>query len=166
MAAVQIVLISRYAPGADAMRLAFVQLGVVSLLAAGAIPLVGETLPRLTSSFVITSLALGVLGTALALGAMNWAQQTISATRATLIYALEPVWAGLFGAIAGEPMTPNIIGGSSLIVLGVMVSELRWARLDPDATMELSAAERGSLLDPVASTGRPESGGTTRATAD
>jgi drug/metabolite transporter (DMT)-like permease len=131
MAALQIILISRWAPGVDPIRLAAVQLGVVAVLALVSLPLSGEPLPRLTGGFLLATVGLGVFGTALALGAMNWAQQTVSATRATIIYALEPVWGGLFGAAAGEPMTPATLLGSALIVGGVLVSELRWAVWPP-----------------------------------
>ena len=34
------------------------------------------------------------------------------------------VWAGLFGALAGEVLTPTTLLGSSLIVAGVLVSEV------------------------------------------
>ncbi len=126
LAALQIILISRHAPGADPMRLACVQLAVVAGLSLIALPIAGEPLPRPTLAFVAASVGLGVLGTAFAIGAMNWAQQTVSATRATIIYAMEPVWAGLFGAIAGEVMTRSTLAGSALIVLGVLISEARW----------------------------------------
>lgn len=126
-AALQIVLISRWAPLADPMRLAAVQLAVVAILSLAAMTLFSEAWPDPTPTFVAASLGLGVLGTAFALGAMNWAQQTVSATRATIIYAMEPVWGGIFGALAGESMTAAILTGSSLIVLGVLISELRWA---------------------------------------
>ena len=128
LAALQIILISRHAPGADAMRLAAVQLGVVALLSMIAMPIVGEPLPRPTPAFLLSGAALGLLGTAFAIGAMNWAQQSVSATRATIIYAMEPVWAGVFGAAVGEVLTRSTVIGSGLIVLAVLISELRWAR--------------------------------------
>jgi drug/metabolite transporter (DMT)-like permease len=127
-AALQIVLISRWAPSMDPMRLACLQFGVVAILALMAIPLAREPLPNLTGTYDLAAGALGVLGTAFALGAMNWAQQTVSATRATIIYSLEPVWAGIFGALAGETMTTRTLVGSALIVGGVLVSEMRWGR--------------------------------------
>ncbi|MNT09827.1 EamA-like transporter family protein [compost metagenome] len=60
---------------------------------------------------------------------MNWAQKTVSATRATLIYTLEPVWAGLFGRIAGERLSSLGLVGAGLILLSVLVSEIPWASL-------------------------------------
>ncbi|MNX67408.1 EamA-like transporter family protein [compost metagenome] len=56
---------------------------------------------------------------------MNWAQQEVSPTRATLIYSAEPVWAGIFGRIAGERLPAMGLLGAALIVIGVLVSELR-----------------------------------------
>ena len=62
--------------------------------------------------------------------AMNWAQRSVSPTRATLIYAGEPVWAGVVGRLAGERLPGLALLGGALIVLGVLVSELnlRWRR--------------------------------------
>ena len=33
---------------------------------------------------------------------MNWAQRVVDPSRAAIIYAGEPVWAGIIGRIAGE----------------------------------------------------------------
>lgn len=126
MAALQIVLVSRWAPQADPMRLAFVQMAVVAALAAVSVPLAGETIPVLTPTLALAVAGMGILGTAFALAAMSWAQATVSPTRATVIYAMEPVWAGVAGALAGEAMTGTAVGGSALVVLGVLASELRW----------------------------------------
>jgi drug/metabolite transporter (DMT)-like permease len=60
--------------------------------------------------------------------AMNWAQKTVPATRATIIYAMEPVWAGLVGWLAGENLTVLGISGAALIVLSVLVSQLGQAQ--------------------------------------
>ncbi|HUE96486.1 MAG TPA: DMT family transporter [Longimicrobiaceae bacterium] len=149
LAALQIILISRWAPRSDPLRLATVQLVVIAGLSLLAIPLAGEPWPAPTASFATAAVALGVLGSAFAIAAMNWAQRTVSATRATIIYAMEPVWAGVFGAIAGEAMTALTITGSSLIIAGILVSEIRVDRLlAPRAAARreaeiLSAAQSG-----------------------
>ena len=57
--------------------------------------------------------------------AMNWAQKSVSPTRATVIYAGEPVWAGIVGRLAGERLPGIALLGGALIVLGVIVSEMR-----------------------------------------
>jgi drug/metabolite transporter (DMT)-like permease len=57
---------------------------------------------------------------------MNWAQRTVPATRAALLFALEPVWAGLVGVAAGEQLTKTAIAGSALIVFGTVVGEVKF----------------------------------------
>ena len=125
MAALHIILVSRWAARSDPMRLAFVQVSVVALLSCVALPFSGEAMPPMTPTFLAAAAGLGLVATAFAMSAMNWAQRTVSATRATLIFALEPVWGGVVGALAGEPMTLAIVAGSALILLGVLVSEYR-----------------------------------------
>jgi drug/metabolite transporter (DMT)-like permease len=66
---------------------------------------------------------------------MNWAQRSVSPTRATVIYAGEPVWAGLVGRIAGERLPGVALLGCALIVLGVLVSELRIRRKEKAAAL-------------------------------
>lgn len=56
---------------------------------------------------------------------MNWPQRSVSPTRATVIYAGEPVWAGVVGRIAGERLPTAALLDGVLIVGGVIVSELR-----------------------------------------
>ncbi|WP_163363461.1 EamA family transporter, partial [Enterobacter cloacae] len=64
---------------------------------------------------------------------MNWAQRSVSPTRATVIYAGEPVWAGIVGRLAGERLPGVALLGGALIVIGVVVSELRVRRRDKAA---------------------------------
>jgi drug/metabolite transporter (DMT)-like permease len=59
---------------------------------------------------------------------MNWAQRSVSPTRATVIYTGEPVWAGIFGRMAGERLPLLAILGGVFIVIGVLVSELKLKR--------------------------------------
>ncbi len=124
--ALQIVLVGRWAPAADPIRLAFVQLVSVAALSWAALPVSGEGAPVLSRFALGAAVGLGVVATAFVMGAMNWAQRTVPPTRATVIYAMEPVWGGVVGALAGEAMTGSTVGGAALIVLGVGVSELRW----------------------------------------
>ena len=42
-----------------------------------------------------------------------------------VIYTGEPVWAGIFGRLAGERLTLLALVGAAFIVLGVLVSELK-----------------------------------------
>ena len=56
---------------------------------------------------------------------IGWALKYVSALRATLIYALEPVFAGIIGWLAGEYFGVTEITGAILIVLAVLVSAWR-----------------------------------------
>ena len=69
-----------------------------------------------------SALGLGAASAVIQL-AMNWAQKSVSPTRATLIYAGEPVWAGIVGRIAGERLPGLALLGGALIVLAVIISE-------------------------------------------
>nr|WP_254907021.1 DMT family transporter [Acetobacter tropicalis] len=125
--AVEIILISRFAPGVDSRRVTMVQLLVAGMLAFCAMPLAGEAVPAFSWVWVSAAVGLGAM-TAIIQFAMNWAQKTVSPTRATVIYAGEPVWAGLVGRMAGEVLPASALVGAGLIVAGVLASELRLPR--------------------------------------
>lgn len=105
--AMEVVLISRFAsPAINSFRVAIVQLLVAGLLAFAAMPIMHEHVPALTWWWVLPGLGLGAMSAVIQL-VMNWAQKTVSPTRATLIYAGEPVWAGLVGRLAGICCQPE-----------------------------------------------------------
>jgi drug/metabolite transporter (DMT)-like permease len=58
----------------------------------------------------------------------NWAQARLSATRAAVIFALEPVWAAIFAAIVlGERLGVKGYAGGALVIAGILVSEVAGA---------------------------------------
>ena len=61
-------------------------------------------------------------------------QRSVSPTRATLIYAGEPVWAGIIGRIAGDRLPPLALAGGLLIVAAMIVSEMRFGKRDRAST--------------------------------
>lgn len=129
--AAEILLVSVFAGSVDVRRVSLVQLAVASLLSFLFMPLTGEALPAFSWTLVFATLALGA-ASALIQVTMNWAQKRVSPTRATVIYAGEPVWAGIVGRLAGERLPGLAILGAVLIVLGVIVSELRLSRRKGD----------------------------------
>lgn len=118
--ALQIILVGRYASSGNAPALTAVQLGGVAMLALSGAATEGM---YATQTGLMLAAGLGIFGTAGALFAMNWAQRTVSPSRATLIYALEPVWAALFGALAGERLGAWGAAGGGLVVAGALVGE-------------------------------------------
>jgi drug/metabolite transporter (DMT)-like permease len=122
--AAEIILIGRYAGRVDVRRVTVVQLGLTALLAFAAMAFAGEPMPRPSWLLAASAIGLGVASTFIQL-AMNWAQQTVTPTRATVIYAGEPVWAGIIGRIAGERLPAAALLGAALIVAGIIVSKAR-----------------------------------------
>lgn len=127
--AIEIILISWFAGRTNLGRVTVVQLWTAGLLSFASMPLLGEGVPVFSWVWLAAAFGLGVASMLIQLG-MNWAQRTVSPTRATIIYAAEPVWAGLFGFLAGDRMTGLGLIGSAAIVSGVIVSELK-PKADP-----------------------------------
>lgn len=121
--ALEICLVGRYAHACDPRRVAVVQLLTVALLSACAMLFSGEALPQAEPLLLLAVLVMGAV-TALIQIVMNWAQKTVPATRATIIYAMEPVWAGLVGYVAGELLSVSNVTGAALIVASVLLSQL------------------------------------------
>lgn len=122
--AAEIILIGGYAGRVDVRRVTVVQLAATSLLAFSWMAPLDEAVPEMSWLLVVSAVGLGIASAGIQL-AMNWAQRTVSPTRATVIYAGEPVWAGIVGRIAGERLPVAALVGAVLIVAGVIVSEMR-----------------------------------------
>ncbi|ENW05923.1 DMT family transporter [Acinetobacter beijerinckii] len=123
--ALEIILIGYFAGKVNLRRVTVIQLAVASLLSFCSMPLVGEySIPAFSWQLLVVALGLG-LASALIQFVMNWAQRMVDPTRAAIIYAGEPVWAGVFGRIAGERLPLLALLGGCLVVLGVLLSELK-----------------------------------------
>ncbi|WP_422421137.1 DMT family transporter [Pseudomonas sp. GZD-222] len=139
--AAEIILISRYAGKVDVRRVTVVQLATASVLSFMMVVPTQEPLPDFSWLLLLSALGLGAMSAVIQV-AMNWAQKSVSPTRATLIYAGEPVWAGIVGRVAGERLPGIALLGGLLIVIAVVVSELKIKRREqtPEA---LEAANPG-----------------------
>jgi len=120
----EIILIGGFAGTVDARRVTVVQLATTSILALGLMAPLGEKLPEPSWLLIGSAVGLGLASAGIQL-AMNWAQKTVSPTRATVIYAGEPVWAGIVGRLYGERLPAAALIGAGLIVAGVIVSEMK-----------------------------------------
>ena len=127
--AAEIILISASASAGnvDVRRVTVIQLAVASLCGFMMMKPGGETIPDLTPFLLWSAVGMGVASAVIQV-TMNWAQRSISPTRATVIYAGEPVWAGIVGRLAGERLPAVAMLGAGLIVTGVIISELRLVR--------------------------------------
>lgn len=123
--ALEIILIGFFAGKVNLRRVTVIQLAVASGLSFMSMPLVGEqSMPVFSWPLLLIIIALG-LASALIQFVMNWAQSMVDPTRAAIIYAGEPVWAGIFGRIAGERLPFIALVGGVLVVLGILISELK-----------------------------------------
>ena len=68
----------------------------------------------------------GVLATAVAFAIQTWAQQHTSATRAALIFSLEPVFAWMVSfVVTGEVLTGRSALGAILVLSGILCAEMK-----------------------------------------
>ena len=122
--AAEIVLIGVFAGTVDLGRVTVVQLLVGGGLSLAVMPVVGEAVPPFSWVWLLAAVGLGAASCLIQL-TMNWAQRSVSPTRATVIYAGEPVWGGIVGRLAGDRLPGLALAGAALIVAGVLVSELK-----------------------------------------
>ncbi len=125
--AAEIILIGLFAGKIDLGRITIIQLLTAGLLGVLTMPVVGEAVPEFSWIWVGCAVGLGAASCLIQL-TMNWAQKSVSPTRATIIYAGEPVWAGVIGRIAGERLPATALLGGALVVLGILASELKLVR--------------------------------------
>ncbi|APE49008.1 EamA family transporter [Delftia sp. HK171] len=128
--AAEVLLIGHFAGKVDARRVTTVQLLAAGVMALLAMPVAGESVPDFSWVWLSAAVAMACASILIQL-TMNWAQKSLSPTRATVIYASEPVWAGIVGRMAGDRLPGLAILGAALIVGGVLVSELRLGRQKP-----------------------------------
>ena len=84
--------------------------------------------PRLTWTPMLAGALVGTaaLGTAVSFALYTWAQARTTATRAALMFSLEPVFAALTGLVwAGERWTGRTVGGASLILGAILLVEMK-----------------------------------------
>jgi drug/metabolite transporter (DMT)-like permease len=122
--ALQIVLMERWAPRFDPIALTQVQM-LAALGAFLAIALALGDLPVPHGRTVWSALLVtGIFASALAFLIQTWAQRRTSATRVALVFAMEPVFAGIFGfALASDRLGWTGWAGCAVIFAGIVVAE-------------------------------------------
>ncbi len=129
--ATEIILISYFSPRVNLQRVTVLQLVFASVFAFISMPLVGETtIPPFSMTLVTLAAGLGLASAFIQL-VMNWSQRVVEPSTAAVIYAAEPVWAGIFGRMAGERLPPIALLGGGLVVMSILISEYRPKRKKP-----------------------------------
>ncbi len=119
----QIALMERYAPRYDPVAFTFVEMLAAFVgFAVVAVALGQIELPRgwtVWGALLVT----GVFASALGFLVQTWAQRRTSATRTALAFALEPVWAAIFGFwLAGDRLGAVAWVGAALIMAGLILA--------------------------------------------
>jgi drug/metabolite transporter (DMT)-like permease len=122
--AIQIVLMERFAPRYDPLAFTACEMAAACVGFAALTVAFGQfEVPRgwtVWGALLVT----GVFASALAYLVQAWAQRRTSATRTALVFALEPVFAGIFGyALAGDRLGAVGWGGCAVIMGGIAVAE-------------------------------------------
>ena len=120
----QIVLLERYAPRYDAI--AFTQAEMLAAFGGFALVAVAAGQIEVPSGWTVWGalLVTGVFASALGFLVQTWAQRRTSATRTALAFAMEPVFAGVFGFwLAGDRLGAVGWAGCAVIMAGIVVAE-------------------------------------------
>jgi drug/metabolite transporter (DMT)-like permease len=122
--ALQIVLMERWAPRFEPIALTQVEmLAALGAFLAIALALGDLSVPHGRTVWAAL-LVTGIFASALAFLVQTWAQRRTSATRVALVFAMEPVFAGIFGyALAGDRLGWAGWAGCAVIMAGIVVAE-------------------------------------------
>lgn len=120
--AFHIALTEKFSSRSDPVALVALQLAVVAVLSTCTLPLVERRFVPSANLFVAVAIT-GIIASALAISLQTWAQTKTTAVRASVIFALEPVFAIAWGATLGrEALSGHELFGGGLIILGVIVA--------------------------------------------
>lgn len=123
--AVQILIVERYSPEVDCIRMSCIQFLVAGIL--GTIPML--TIERPAFSDILAAWQpiafVGVFSCGVAYTCQMLGQRRVAAPIASLIMSMESVFAAVFGALLlGETMTGREIAGSVLMFLAILLVQL------------------------------------------
>ncbi|PRY62633.1 threonine/homoserine efflux transporter RhtA [Knoellia remsis] len=132
--ALHILALGRWSTARTALGLSTVQAAVIAVVCGAAALPDGLTLPA-TGGQWMSLLYMAVVAGAGALIAQTWAQAHLTATRAAIVMAMEPVFAALFAVLlGGESVTWRLLVGGSLVLGAMYLVELRATSHDDDLT--------------------------------
>ncbi len=130
--ALYVIVLSQRSAGHDSRQLTATQIAFMAVFSTGWIGLAGlgndslATLGTRLAPHWVSLLYLGVIATAGMLLLQAIAQRKVSADKAAVVYALEPVFAALFGWLwLGEVLGARAALGGTMVVLAVILSEIK-----------------------------------------
>jgi len=123
--AFQILGVSRWTTRRDMYALAFWQMVGTAAIALTATLLRGEMQVPHTTNLWLDVAFMGIVASAIGFVVQTAAQVVVSATTASIIYTLEPLFAAIAGVIVfSDQITWEVISGGALILLASWISEI------------------------------------------
>lgn len=121
--ALHILALGRWSTASTALGLSTVQAAVIALVCLVAAVPDGVTLPGSSGQWA-SLLYMAVVAGAGALIAQTWAQAHLTATRAAIVMAMEPVFAAFFAVLFGnEAVTWRLLVGGGLVLAAMYLVE-------------------------------------------
>lgn len=134
MYALHILALGRWSTASTALGLSTIQAAVIAVACGVAAVPGGLTLPA-TGGQWASLLYMAVVAGAAALIAQTWAQAHLTATRAAIVMAMEPVFAAVFAVLlGGESLTWRLLLGGGLVLCAMYLVELRGGQHADDAS--------------------------------
>lgn len=115
----QISCLSKWAPGEAALPFTAGQIATAAVMCLIPAALTEGLAPPSTAGAWAGVLFPALAATVSGMFAPGWGQARMSAARAAVIITMEPVFAGAFAALTGEPMTAGLLLGGAIIVAAI-----------------------------------------------
>jgi drug/metabolite transporter (DMT)-like permease len=127
-----ILFLGRFVAVSDYRQLMLLQMAGSAILCSAAIPVFEKPFVHWNSRLVLALAVTSLLATAFAFYVQARAQRLTTANHTALIFSLEPFFAALFAFwILGQMLTIREWIGGSLVLTGILVSELRFPSRSP-----------------------------------
>jgi drug/metabolite transporter (DMT)-like permease len=124
--AVHILLLARYSTQVQIEWLTLLQIGTCAVVALATCPVLETPFVRWSTGVLVALGVTSVLATAVAFLIQTWGQKYTTATRAALIFSLEPVFAWLTSyVVEHEVLTRQAFAGAGCILGGILIVELK-----------------------------------------
>ena len=99
-----------------------------------------KNMDSIFENFGLILLYMGVCATNIATLTQNYGQRHLSSTKAAIVFATEPLFATFFAVLGDESLTPKIVIGGILILVGVLLS-IEKTELDISFNPEIEVKE-------------------------
>ena len=123
---IHMLVLAHYSRRMQTELLALLQIVTCAVISLTTFRFIESAFVRWTPTVMVVLLVTSVLATAVAFLLQTWGQKYTTATRAALIFSLEPVFAWLTSyVVEHEVLTGQSLGGAACILAGILLVELK-----------------------------------------